>query len=125
MQHAVGNAYVCCTAGTGCLGCLSSKDWSVRKRAAEALHALAHFLGPDLEAGTSAERRRVPRCLEYLKAIKHDKVKPTREALAASVAAFEDLAGWLESHPVSIHLLLQSAHAQGFFWWLLQCIAAL
>jgi hypothetical protein len=72
----------------------------VRKSAAETLLALARMLGPDLEGGGGAERRRVPRCLVYLRDIKHDRVKPTREALAACGAAFEDLEAWLEGHPV-------------------------
>lgn len=87
-------------AGSGCLGCLTHKDWAVRKSAAETLLALARMLGPGVEAGAGAERKRVARCLVYLRDVRHDRVKPAREALSAAVAAYEDLAAWLEMHPV-------------------------
>jgi hypothetical protein len=86
-------------AGSGCLGCLSNKEWLVRKRAAETLLALGRLLGPDIETGCS-ERHRGERVMAYLRDIKHDRVKPTREAIAACLLLYEDLAAWMELNPV-------------------------
>ena len=86
-------------AGHGCLGCLSNSDWLVRKRAAETLLSLVRYLGPQIENGSS-DRQRVQRCLAYLKDVKTDKVKPTRDALSQCVAAYEQLASWMAQNPV-------------------------
>lgn len=74
----------------------------MRKRAGETLLALARMLGPQIESGAGAERHRVQRMLACLRDVKHDKVKPAREALSVTVAAYEDLAAWLERHPVRV-----------------------
>ena len=75
----------------------------MRKRAAETLLALCRLLGPDIERG-SADRSRVARCLDTLKAVKHDRVKPTRESMVATHAAFEDLRDWMQRNPVRLFL---------------------
>ena len=91
-------------AGSGCLGCLTNKDWIVRKRAAETLLALRRLLGPDIERGC-ADRTRVARCLDHLKAVKHDRVKPARESMGHCFTAFEDLVAWMQRNPVRLLLL--------------------
>jgi hypothetical protein len=84
----------------GCLGCLGNKDWAVRKAAAETLLALCRMLGPEIENGAVQDRKRVPRVVDYLRAIKHDRVKPTREQFTITLAAFEELQTWMDEHSV-------------------------
>lgn len=71
----------------------------MRKRAAETLLSLVRYLGPQIETG-STDRQRIQRCLAYLREVKTDKVKPTRDSLSKSVAAYEQLASWVAQNPV-------------------------
>jgi hypothetical protein len=84
----------------GCLGCLFNADWATRKAAADTLLALNRILGPLLEHGASAERRRVPRCLDALMRAKHDRVRPVRESVSSAIAAFSQLYDWMLENPV-------------------------
>lgn len=87
-------------ADVGCLGCLASQDWGVRKAAAETLFALNRLLGPLLEHGASSDRKRVPRCVDALAAARHDRVRPVRDAVVLAIAAFTELTEWMDDNPV-------------------------
>jgi hypothetical protein len=87
---------------------LSSPDWAVRKGAADALLAFNRLLGPDVEHNASAERQRVPRCIEALTKVKHDRVKPVRVSITDAIAAYDELAEWMQANPVRLLLCCMS-----------------
>lgn len=95
----------------------------MRKAAGEMLLAFCRMLGPEIENGAAQDRKRVPRVVEYLRTIKHDRVKPTREQFSATLAAFEELQAWIEEHPVRFTLfssiLSGAANARCLLgcWW--------
>lgn len=64
--------------GSGILGCLYSKDWAVRRAAADALSATALLLGPGMEPegawGVGDPASLTGRCLAALENARFDKV---------------------------------------------------
>lgn len=64
---------------SGILGCLSSKDWAVRRAAADAVHAVVLLVGPLLEPedcwGLGDPGSVTGRCLSALEECRFDKVR--------------------------------------------------
>lgn len=64
---------------SGILGCLSSKDWAVRRAAADAVRAAVLLLGPELEPegcwGLGDPGSVTGRCLNALEECRFDKVR--------------------------------------------------
>jgi hypothetical protein len=70
------------SSGSGVLGCLGSKDWAVRRAAADAVRAAVLLLGPRLEPagcwGLGDPGSLTQRCLGALDACRFDKVHAHR-----------------------------------------------
>lgn len=66
------------SSASGILSCLSSKDWAVRRAAADALRAVVLLVGPDLEPedcwGLGDPGSVTGRCLNALEECRFDKV---------------------------------------------------
>jgi hypothetical protein len=84
----VGQPASATSSGSGFLGCLSHKDWAVRRAAADALRVAALVLGPALEPEGCFERLEprstTGRTCRALEACKFDKVGARGCAAAAA-----------------------------------------
>jgi hypothetical protein len=78
-SHLIGQPPSGGSGGSGMLGCLAHKEWTVRRAAADALKAAAALLGPELEPDGCFDRcepRSVcGRAVKALEACKFDKVR--------------------------------------------------
>ncbi|GMH34357.1 hypothetical protein BSKO_02191 [Bryopsis sp. KO-2023] len=96
LGHFIGQPSVGASNGTGILGLLSSKDWPVRKAAAEAVKTAAVLYGPqfsDPKTGKSL----IKKSKDALGSTRFDKVKPVREAILDSIQMLEVLDDFVES----------------------------
>eukprot|EP00775_Hariotina_reticulata_P011340 gene11340-11489_t len=115
--------------GSGILGCLGSKDWAVRRAAADTLKASVVLLGPALEPegcwSLGNPGSLTHRCLDALESGRFDKVKEARDATREATVLIQhlhrfvheqgpagDWTAWLASHMPSPGFVSPSASGE-------------